>query len=1244
MTWHRLFSSTIINRGYSYFRDGRVTMLLKSGDIYTGHVRGSHGKSYAVTAVMKDPDRPQLYCSCPFAAGGANRCKHEAALLYAIDAQKPAAKRPARKPAKKKQPVNPFLAEETAVPTDTSLPAYRADYHYFDLSRIMAGYQFSEEQCAEARALISDGRMRLNRVRVDYPGYISGDDQVLIVTGSYITIRTKRENEVRLTLSESRILDKSCFVNTCRGYYGDETDNDYEWDWSKNRLCVHELALLLLLAEYLKTNHVGDATDRSAMKLLSRFRRMRPAMGDAEEKILSTKKISLVPRFRDNVLSLSADFRIGTDKLYIVKDLGDLVKKVDAGESLPLGKTGSLDFSTHTFDECSQKYYDLIKAFVYDRSRSVNYRDSSYGTGLESVHDSEIPLYGERLDKIYDLTVGHTAGLTSSVKDMGAKANVFVKDRDLTLDLTITENIKNGRFEGICLTGKLPSVFRGVSSAYFIEYTATGALLCRMSQENLNALLPLAETGSREIDLKIGRRNLSDFYYHVLPVIEKYAEITEAGSEKIASFLPPEVHFKFYLDAGDEDITCRAEAAYGEDSYVLQSNLKSLHLDYGWRDRETERDAAAFIETLFPEYDEKEELFRSKKSDDAVYEILENGVSRLLSLGEVHSTDRFMALRIRKKWKLSVGVSVKSSIMEVDILSEDISPEELLDILKAYKAKKKYHRLKNGDFVDLSDENVEVLEMLLEAAHVSPKEFVRGKMQIPAYRALYLNKMLEEHEDITARRDSNFRSLIRGFKTARDSDFEVPASLRPVLRPYQVYGFKWMETVKSFGFGGILADDMGLGKTLQMIAVLLAAKEAAETGISLIVCPASLIYNWCEEFARFAPSLRALPLVGSKPERQTLLADAFRDEIPDVLVTSYDLLKRDIDSYEDYTFNTVVLDEAQYIKNPSSAAAKSTKIVKSAHRFALTGTPIENRLSELWSIFDFLMPGFLYDYETFRRELEVPITSHEDRGAAERLRKMVAPFILRRLKGDVLKDLPEKLEEVRYAAFEDSQRKLYDAQVAHMKDMLRTATDAEFSRSKIQILAELTRLRQVCCDPSLYVENYRGGSAKREALKTLVENAIDGGHKMLIFSQFTSMLALIEEDLREAGISYFVITGATPKEERMKLVKRFNNDDTPVFLISLKAGGTGLNLVGADIVIHYDPWWNLAVQNQATDRAHRIGQTRVVSVFKLIAKGTIEERIVEMQETKKDLADEILNSENGTLGKMTKEELLALLT
>ena len=590
---------------------------------------------------------------------------------------------------------------------------------------------------------------------------------------------------------------------------------------------------------------------------------------------------------------------------------------------------------------------------------------------------------------------------------------------------------------------------------------------------------------------------------------------------------------------------------------------------------------------------------------------------------------------------LSIGVSVENDLMNMTVLSEDISPEELLDILKSYRQKKKFHRLRNGDFISLENDTAETLAEIFDSLHVSPKEFVKGKMQLPAYRALYLDRMLENHEEITASRDRHFKSLIKEFKTIRDSDFEVPASLSRVMRPYQVYGFRWLSTLRSSRFGGILADDMGLGKTLQMISVLLAAKEEGSSGLSLVTCPASLIYNWLEELRRFAPRLTARAVAGTKAQRQELIQNR---EGVDVFVTSYDLLKRDALDYEDIVFDTHILDEAQYIKNPQSAAAKTVKVIKSIHRCALTGTPIENRLSELWSIFDFLMPGFLYGYEQFRRDFEVPITRDQDEAASEQLRRMVAPFILRRLKTDVLKDLPDKLEEIRYASFEDEQRRLYDAQVVRMTSLLKETSEEEFKKNKIQTLAELTRIRQLCCDPSLLLDDYSGGSAKREALMELVREAMEGGHRMLIFSQFTTMLDLIRTDLEEAGIEYYLITGSTPKEERADLVSRFNKGNTPVFLISLKAGGTGLNLTGADVVIHYDPWWNLAVQSQATDRAHRIGQTRVVSVFKLIAKGTIEEKIVELQENKKNLADEILSQEGGTLTRLSREELLELLS
>ena len=389
-----------------------------------------------------------------------------------------------------------------------------------------------------------------------------------------------------------------------------------------------------------------------------------------------------------------------------------------------------------------------------------------------------------------------------------------------------------------------------------------------------------------------------------------------------------------------------------------------------------------------------------------------------------------------------------------------------------------------------------------------------------------------------------------------------------------------------------------------------------------------------------AAALKANP--EEEPKRQgRKKGEGRQTDRADVYVTSYDLLKRDIALYEGLHFYICVLDEAQFIKNQKAAAAKSVKLIQADHRFALTGTPIENRLSELWSIFDFLMPGFLYSSEDFVRRFETPIARDKDEETTERLRKMAGPFILRRLKSDVLKDLPAKLEEVRYARFDGEQQKLYDAQVVHMQQMIHASGNR--GEDKIKILAELTKIRQICCDPSLLFEDYSGESAKRTACMDLVQSAMDGGHRMLIFSQFTSMLALLEEDLKAAGIDYFKITGSTPKETRISLVNQFNEGETPVFLVSLKAGGTGLNLTGADVVIHYDPWWNLAAQNQATDRAHRIGQTRQVTVYRMIAKGTIEEKILELQEAKKGLADAILSGQNESLMSLSNEELLELL-
>ncbi len=347
-------------------------------------------------------------------------------------------------------------------------------------------------------------------------------------------------------------------------------------------------------------------------------------------------------------------------------------------------------------------------------------------------------------------------------------------------------------------------------------------------------------------------------------------------------------------------------------------------------------------------------------------------------------------------------------------------------------------------------------------------------MHLPVYRTLYLDKLLEENENIYSSRDSHFREIVKNFKTINEADYEEPASLSGIMRGYQKKGYRWLRTLETCGFGGILADDMGLGKTLQAIAVLLAAKEEGRTGATLIVCPASLVFNWGEELERFAPQLKVLLITGSQEERRQKL-DEYTSY--DVLVTSYDLLKRDIVSYEDKEFLYEIIDEAQYIKNHTTAASKAVKVIKRQFRYAMTGTPIENRLSELWSIFDYLMPGFLYSYEIFKRKIETPIVKNGDEDAMKRLQKMTGAFILRRLKSDVLKDLPDKLEEIRYVKMEKPQQKIYDAQVVHMQTQLAEQDDAQFHKNKIQILAELMKLRQICCDPGLCFEDYRNESA-----------------------------------------------------------------------------------------------------------------------------------------------------------------------
>ena len=588
-----------------------------------------------------------------------------------------------------------------------------------------------------------------------------------------------------------------------------------------------------------------------------------------------------------------------------------------------------------------------------------------------------------------------------------------------------------------------------------------------------------------------------------------------------------------------------------------------------------------------------------------------------------------------------MGVSVNSNLLQLEFLSDDMSVEELANIVTSYRKKKKYYRLKSGAFINMDSEYMKNFNEMLNVLEISPKDLRTGALTVPLYRSLYIDEMMEAHNELVERRDESFVKLIEKFDNIKSMDFVPPTEVSNVLRKYQKEGFKWLRSVEELGFGGILADDMGLGKTLQIISLLIDAKKNGRLKKALIVCPASLVYNWSEEISKFDTKgeLRVCVLAAAKEERQKSIEE---HEDFDIYISSYDTLRRDISLYHDMRFSHQIIDEAQFIKNQNTGVAKAVKTVKADVKYALTGTPIENRLSELWSIFDYIMPGFLYSYNSFKSKYENTIVKDGNDESAKLLSKMISPFVLRRLKSEVATDLPDKIEEVRVSRFDKKQQLAYDTELTKLKNVLNG--NEEYNSSKMIILSEITKLRQICCDPGLIFEDYTGDSAKLETCIDLVKSGIEAGHKILLFSQFTSMLDIIKKRFEEENISSYVITGSTSKEKRIKLVNDFNNDDTNVFLISLKAGGTGLNLVGADIVIHYDPWWNFAAQNQATDRAHRIGQKNKVTVYRLIAKGTIEEKIVKLQESKKDLADRVLNFEEGiSLANISKEELLELL-
>lgn len=932
------------------------------------------------------------------------------------------------------------------------------------------------------------------------------------------------------------------------------------------------------------------------------------------------------------------ELRIGKKQMYVVKNIEELIENIRRQNFVKYGK--NLEF-VHTQSAFTKDALEVVSLLLDTPVSSFQKQSYYYQSSSEKRY---LELDARMLEEMLRLFAGKSLLVESCISY--ERTAISVKREDPYLPVYINPVNSGKEAEILFPEILLLEGIQGFSVWWDNCIYICSENFCREMKEIVKLMAVNKLRSERGMHyyystlksvapLYLCEKDYASFCATLLPILEKYMEVQVEGID-FSRYQLEEGTFEIYLDiTKNQEVICKAKAVYGEKQHNL---IQAASVEETYRDVRTEYEIRALLEQYFPEKTTDREQYLLRNDDDRLAALVENGVEELKNLAEVFISEAFKQIKLAASVAVTTGLSIKGNLLNVTWDVAGMSKDELYEILSAYRRKRKYYRLRNGELLNLADSGISIFADMQEDLHLSKSQLKAGMAEVPLYRSLYLDALMRDNADkIKVSRDEMFENLIRNFDVLKTKEYVLPETVQAELREYQMKGYQWACSLAQMGFGGILADDMGLGKTLQMIAYLCSVRGMTH----LVVCPASLVYNWEAEFQKFAPDMRVCSVAGNAEERKNLLDDW---QYYDVLITSYDLLKRDIDYYTGKRFGCEIIDEAQYIKNPTTQAAKAVKAIESRNRFALTGTPIENRLSELWSIFECLMPGYLYSYKYFKETFEQNIAqgTDEEQKAIGRLHTMIAPFLLRRLKKDVLKDLPDKIEKVVYTRFDKEQEKLYKAAEKNIIMNLKKSSGKEVQENKLQILAELTRLRQLCCDPALLYEDYKAGSAKLDTCMEVLESALEGGHRILLFSQFTTMLDVLARKFKEKKISFFMLTGSTSKAKRRDLVEQFQNGKADVFLISLKAGGTGLNLTAADMVIHYDPWWNVAAQNQATDRTHRIGQENNVTVIKLIARDTIEERILKLQEMKQDLADKVISAEGVSLSALTKEDLLGL--
>ena len=975
-------------------------------------------------------------------------------------------------------------------------------------------------------------------------------------------------------------------------------------------------------------------THRAFNQLLNTFLEI----NNKEEELAQdgTSGIKLVPIFlyNDTDKKLKVEFKIGNEQLTKINNLPDFFERMLNREKYKYNNVLEFIHEENAFEEQSRpllkfllKYAEIIKY-----ANDVNNNYAYYG---RNFNVNNVVLSNTGLDELFEILKGKTVEFETKT---GERKIQFI---DEPIDIKfILEKSDESTY---CLTPNIDvygyDIFYGKNYSYFLIDNKMHKCLPKVENRNLELLEVYKKNYTQSI--VFNENNLRNFFAIVVPKIKDNFEIKNIDKEQIEKYMPKDLYVKIYLDYNEKGyIIADVKFCYGN---VEFNPIKNVNLEITRNAIQENEVLDTFVQTGFMLDSANARLVLA--NDEKIYNFLSKEIEDYMKKFEVLVAEDFKKKDIKKIKIKSIGVKIENNLLDINLEDFKFNIYEIKDIINKYKLRKKFYRLKVGTYISLEkNSSLDFLENLTDNIEIEDENVEENSIKLPIYRALYLEKIFKNMPNTNIQKNEYYKNMISQIEDRQiDLSTKIPPKLNAELRTYQKIGYKWLRTLEQYKMGGILADDMGLGKTIQLLAVILSyvQKNKGNVKPSIIICPSSLALNWYNEIQKFTSTLKALVISGDYLERKRKIEEIGKYQ---VIITSYDSLKRDIDLYKNYCFKYVVADEAQYIKNNNTKNSKAIKTINAETKFALTGTPIENSLSELWSIFDFIMPGYLYKYKKFKELYETPIIKEQNEDVMNKLKKQIEPFVLRRTKGEVLTELPDKTVTILNNEMSEEQYNIYMSYMAQARKEIMSQIDINgFEKSQIKILSLLMRLRQICCHPKLFLREYEGESSKLNQCIEIIQDAVLGGHKILLFSSYTSMFEIIEEKLKNIGVKYLKLTGQTKVGERIELVDKFNTDENiKVFLISLKAGGTGLNLTGADMVIHYDPWWNLSAENQATDRTYRIGQKRNVQVYKLITKNSIEEKIYELQQKKAKLIDNMLSTDATFINKLSKDDILAL--